>query len=97
MSEKKENAKEIKEVAALQYSPEENQAPKIIALGKGEIAEKILEKAKAENVPVFKDSNLAKTLNKLKIGDEIPAELYEVVAQILIFVSDIDKKYGSKK
>lgn len=88
--------KKVKEVAALQYSPDENKAPKLIALGKGEIAEKILEKAKENNVPIYKDAELAHTLGKLNIGDEIPPELYEVVAEILIFVSSIDKAFGEK-
>jgi flagellar biosynthesis protein len=88
--------KEIKEVAALQYLPGENQSPKVIALGKGEIAEKIIEKAKASNIPVVQDVNLAHTLNKLNIGDEIPAELYGIVAEILVFVSNLDKGFGER-
>lgn len=88
--------KDIKEVAALQYSPDTNKSPTVIALGKGEIAEKIIETAKANNVPVFQDANLAHTLNKLRIGDDIPAELYGIVAEILVFVSSLDKGYGGK-
>lgn len=88
--------KELTEVAALQYSPNENQSPKIIALGKGVIGEKILEAAKENNIPVFRDANLAHTLNKLRIGEEIPAELYEIVAEILVFVSNLDKGYGEQ-
>jgi flagellar biosynthesis protein len=65
-------------------------------LGKGEIGEKIIEAAKANNVPVFQDANLAHTLSKLRIGDEIPSELYEIVAEILVFVSNFDKGYGGK-
>lgn len=92
----KKEEKKIKEVAALKYSPDENSSPEIIALGKGEVAEKILEAARENNVPIFEDAQLAQTLNKLNIGDEIPAELYEVVAQILVFVSSIDNDYGEK-
>ncbi|MCX7921839.1 MAG: EscU/YscU/HrcU family type III secretion system export apparatus switch protein [Clostridia bacterium] len=94
MSEK--DQKKVKEVAALKYTPGENVAPKIVALGKGEVAEKILEAAKENNVPVYKDTQLAHTLNALNIGDEIPAELYEVVAEILVFVSNLDKIYGKR-
>jgi flagellar biosynthesis protein len=88
--------KKIMEVAALQYSPDESVAPKIVALGKGEIAEKILEKARGNNVPVYKNEELARTLNKMNLGDEIPPELYEVVAEILVFISKLDKSYGEK-
>lgn len=92
----KKNKKEIKEVAALKYSPEEGRAPKIVALGKGEIGNKIIEKAEENAIPIVENANLAKTLNMLSIGEEIPPELYEVVAEILIFVGSIDKKYGER-
>lgn len=75
---------------AIEYVPGEA-APKILATGKGAVADKIIEKAKESNVPTYKDNKLADTLSKLKIGDMIPPELYEVVAEILVFVNDIDK------
>ena len=61
------------------------------ASGKGALAERIIEKAKEANVPVHKDDKLAGTLSRLEIGDMIPPELYEVVAEILIFVDSMDK------
>ena len=66
-------------------------APKILATGKGAVADKIIETAKEHNVPLYKDNKLADTLSKLKIGEMIPPELYEVVAEILVFVDDMDK------
>lgn len=66
-------------------------APKILATGKGAVAEKIIQKAKESDVPLYKDNKLANTLSKLQIGDMIPPELYEVVAEILVFVDDMDK------
>ena len=88
--------KKVKEVAALKYSPDKNKAPQIIALGRGEAAEKILEKARENDVPVYEDKELAHTLNKFSIGEEIPQELYDVVAEILIFVSNLDRSFGDK-
>ncbi|PYG87089.1 flagellar biosynthesis protein [Ruminiclostridium sufflavum DSM 19573] len=88
--------KEIKHAAALRYSPETDAAPKIIAAGKGILAEKIIEKAQGNEIPVYKDSNLAKTLSALGIGNEIPPEIYEVVAEILIFIGSVDKSYGER-
>lgn len=88
--------KKIKEAAALKYSPEKGRAPEIVALGKGEIAEKIIEKALESDVPLYEDATLAHTLNYLQIGDEIPEELYEVVAQIMVFVSQLDSSYEQK-
>lgn len=87
MEQKKNN---IKQAIALEYDPDDA-APKVIASGKGKIAEKIIEEAKKENVPVHKDGKLADTLSKLEIGDMIPPELYEVVAEILVFVDAMDK------
>ncbi len=84
--------KKIKEAAALRFTPE-NDAPEIIALGKGAAAENIVEKAKESGVPVHEDAELAHALNMLNIGDEIPPELYEVVAKILVFVGDIDGRF----
>ena len=51
----------------------------------------IIEKAKENDVPLYKDNKLADTLSKLKIGDAIPPELYDVVAEILVFVDDMDR------
>ena len=98
---RKNDEKRIKEVVVLKYSSDENKAPKIVAMGKGEIAEKILKTANNSDIPVFQDAKLVHTLNKLNLGDEIPSELYEVVAEILVFVSNLDRtfgeKYGAKK
>lgn len=82
--------KEPKTAVAVAYVPGER-APKILASGKGHLAEKIIEKAKEEDVPLYQDNQLAATLSKLEIGEMIPPELYEVVAEILVFVDDMDK------
>ncbi|NSW91081.1 MAG: EscU/YscU/HrcU family type III secretion system export apparatus switch protein [Firmicutes bacterium] len=86
----------IKQAAALRYNPDNNLAPEIVAKGKGLIAEKIVEKAKESNVPIYYDEKLAETLNAMNLGEEIPPQLYRVVAEILVFVSDLDKKYGER-
>ncbi len=87
MDEKKNKPKQA---IALAYNPEDD-APKVIASGKGALAERIIEKAKEADVPVHRDDKLADTLSRLDIGDMIPPELYEVVAEILIFVDAMDK------
>jgi flagellar biosynthesis protein len=81
---------EEKTAVALAYEPGE-EAPKILATGKDEVAERIIDEAKKHDVPFYKDSALAETLSKLKLGDAIPPELYEVVAQILVFVDKMDR------
>ena len=90
MAERQEFRSLEKTAVAIAYEPGES-APKILATGKGEVAEKIIEKAKENDVPLYKDNKLADTLSKLKIGDAIPPELYEVVAEILVFVDDMDR------
>lgn len=87
-----------KQAIALEYDPNDV-APRVIASGTGRVAEKILEKAKEENIPVHSDNKLADTLSRLEIGEMIPPELYEVVAEILVFVDAMDKikaKAGGK-
>ncbi len=80
----------LKQAIALEYDPEEV-APKIVASGRGKIAERIIEAAQESDVPVHQDDKLADTLSKLDIGDFIPPELYEVVAEILVFVDQMEK------
>ena len=79
-----------KQAIALEYNPTED-APKVIASGRGLLAERIIERAKEAKVPIHQDSKLADTLSRLEIGEMIPPELYEVVAEILVFVDAMDK------
>ena len=79
-----------KQAGALSYDPDDD-APKVVPTGKGALAEKIIEEAKQAKVPVHKDSKLADTLSRLEIGELIPPELYEVVAEILVFVDQMDR------
>lgn len=90
MDDKKNKAKQA---IALEYNPEEI-APKVIATGSGYIAEKIIEEAKKSDIPIHEDDMLAQSLAKLSIGDAIPPELYEVVAEVLVFVDAMDKLKG---
>jgi len=96
VQEVKKVKKEIKYATALQYSPDTDVAPRVVASGKGEIADKIIEKANENDIPIYQDRNLAKTLSALGIGDQIPAEIYEVVAEILVFIGSVDKIYGER-
>ena len=78
-----------KTAVALAYHPEDH-APRIVATGKGYLADKILSVAQEEHVPVHKDEALANTLSKLELGECIPPELYDVVAKILVYVDHVD-------
>ncbi|MCR4842076.1 MAG: EscU/YscU/HrcU family type III secretion system export apparatus switch protein [Eubacterium sp.] len=83
----------VKTAVALTYEPG-SAAPTILATGKGHLAERIVEQGLKSDVPFYKDNKLADTLSRLEIGDAIPPELYEVVAEILVFVDSMDKLRG---
>lgn len=86
----KENSQKQKQAIALEYNPQED-APRVIATGRGYLAEKMIESAKENHVPVHRDDKLADTLSRLDIGEMIPPELYEVVAEILVYVDSMDR------
>ncbi len=84
------NPKEI--AVAIKYDMDKMNAPIILAKGKSEIAKKIKEIARKYNVPILENKQLARALNKIDVGEEIPVELYEDVAQILNFVYHLKRK-----
>ncbi|HEU0150539.1 MAG TPA: EscU/YscU/HrcU family type III secretion system export apparatus switch protein [Bradyrhizobium sp.] len=61
-------------------------APRVIAKGKGTIGAKIIEIARANDVPIEENAVLAGALSNVELGDEIPEDLYKAVAEVLIFV-----------
>ena len=85
--------KKVKQAIALEYDPDDV-APRVVATGGGHLAEKIVEEAIKADVPIHEDAKLAKSLASLDVGDAIPAELYEVVAEVLVFVDAMDKLKG---
>ncbi len=90
MAEKKNSEKKV--ATALKYNPSEDAAPHVVAKGRGVIAEKIAEKAEESDIAIYKDEKLARQLYNLSIGEEIPPELYNVIAEVLMFISDLDRK-----
>ena len=85
-----------KRAAAIKYEPGQDAAPVMTAFGEGYLAEKIVSVAMESGVPVVPDPSLASMLAKMSVGDEIPEELYTVVAKILIFVGELDRSYGAR-
>ncbi len=77
---------------ALKYDGKKNKAPRVIAKGRGDIAEKIIEVAKAHNVPLYEDKNLIQILEALELETEIPPELYRAVAEVLAFIYRLNGK-----
>jgi flagellar biosynthesis protein len=79
--------------AALKYDQEKDKAPKITAKGKGLIAEKIIELARENGIPIKEDPSLVQILCKLDIDEEIPVELYRAVAELLAFVYSVNERH----
>jgi len=82
----------IKKAVALKYNRKKNTAPRVTVKGKGLIAEKILELAKKEGIPIAEDPDLVNALAQLDFYDEISPELYRAVAEILAFAYRINNK-----
>lgn len=72
--------------AALRYQREEDQAPQLVAKGRGLVAERILEIAREHGIPVHQDAALVDALSRLDVEQQIPIELYAVVAELLAFI-----------
>ena len=71
---------------ALKYDQKKDNAPRVVAKGRGELAEKITAVARANNVPLYEDKNLIQVLEALDLEMEIPPELYRAVAEVLAFI-----------
>ncbi len=74
------------QAVALRYDEKSDNAPVVVAKGKGRIAERILELAKQNNIPIREDKDLVQVLSFLKIDQEIPPELYQAIATLLAFI-----------
>ena len=79
------NDKLNKRAVALRYDVDKNIAPVIVASGIGHIAEKIVEIAGENKVPIYEDTSLTTILTQLELGSEIPEELYKAVVDIYVF------------
>lgn len=76
----------IKKAVALGYNKQRDNAPRILASGKGEIATSIIEAAKEHNIPIKEDKDLVEILSKVDINQEIPPNLYKAVAEVFSFL-----------
>jgi len=80
-----------RKAVALRYDAAKEQAPRVVAMGTGHIAERILELARANGVAVHEDADLLQTLAALDVGMEIPEPLYRAVSEVLAFVYRVNK------
>ena len=82
----------VDKAAALKYNRGDASAPKMVAKGRGKVAEKIVEIAKAHNIPIKEDKDLVEFLSTLDLYQEIPEELYKAVAEIIAFIYELKDK-----
>ncbi|NLJ78560.1 MAG: flagellar biogenesis protein [Tissierellia bacterium] len=81
----------IKKAVALSYK-ERDEAPRIIGKGQGELADRLLQVGKQEEIAIYEDKKLVEDLYRLDIDAEITPELYEAVARIIAFVYLLDRE-----
>ncbi|MDR0361493.1 MAG: EscU/YscU/HrcU family type III secretion system export apparatus switch protein [Planctomycetota bacterium] len=82
----KQNATKRQLAVALRYNEDREAAPRVLAKGRGKVAEKILDIARGQNIPIRDDPDLVEMLAKLDVGSLIPTELYPAVAEVIAFV-----------
>ena len=94
---KNDNRKSHKKAVAIKYEPGKGAAPEVVAKGHHQTAERIIESAKENKVQIVEDKSLVNELLKVDIGMNIPEELYQAVAQVLVFVEQMDRKMSIYK
>lgn len=84
--------KPIRKAVAVTYSSGNYEAPIVSAKGKGHVADSILNKAKEHGIPIQEDKALIELLSSIELNQQIPAELFQVVAEILAGVYRMERK-----
>jgi len=87
----------LKKAIALKYEPGKDKVPVITAVGRGLTAQKIINTAMESKVPVYEDSFQAEVLSSFEAGSHIPGFLYDIVAEVLVFVEEIDERRMHEK
>lgn len=84
----------MKKAVALRYNTAKENAPKVVAKGQGNIAERIIKIAEENELPIKKNEDLVELLTKIEIDKEIPTNLYKAVAEVFSFIYNITNKKG---
>ncbi len=90
-------SEEIKKAVALGYDIDKDNAPKVIAKGKGELAQNIIKIAQNNEIPIKKDEDLVELLSAIDIDKEIPDSMYKAVSEIFAFIYDLTRIERKKK
>jgi flagellar biosynthesis protein len=91
-----ENIRKKQAVALIYDEKASGRAPRVVASGKGFLAEKIIETAREAGIHIHEDPNLIELLAKVPVGDEIPVALYQTVAEVLAFVYRVNERFKHK-
>ncbi len=91
----KENPGKPLQAVALHYDHQPQASPKVVATGRGELAEQIIAAAKLAGVDIVEDPDLLEVLGRVPAGEEIPEELFQAVAEILAFIYRINGRYAT--
>jgi flagellar biosynthesis protein len=83
------------QAVALRFEQKTEAAPKVVASGRGIVAQQIIEAAKAAGVDIVEDPDLIEVLAKIPLDEEIPAELFQAIAEILVFIYRLNGRYAS--
>jgi len=83
-----------RQAAALRYEKGKDSAPRLIAKGKGTVADKILEVARRHGIPIREDREMVQMLASLDLYQEVPPDLYKAVAEILAFIYSLNRGAG---
>jgi len=95
--EKEKQISKDRKAVALQYDQEQIEgAPRLVAVGEGYLAEKIIEIAQQEKVPIVENHEIVSKLVRFPVGAEIPEELYQAVAQVLVYLYKLDQDQERK-
>ncbi len=92
----KKTSKPVQAVA-LRYDHAAGSAPKVTATGQGEIARRIIEAAEAAGIDIVQDPDLLEVLGRVPLGEEVPPELFQAIAEILAFIYRVNGRYDSLK
>ncbi|WP_438435480.1 EscU/YscU/HrcU family type III secretion system export apparatus switch protein [Gorillibacterium sp. sgz500922] len=80
-----------KSATVLRYDSGSDKAPVIVAQGRGQIARQIIEMAKKNDIPIQEDPLLVENLIDMDLGENVPPQLYSVIAEVLLMVEDMEK------
>lgn len=90
-----DNFKKPLQAVALHYDNRPESTPKVIATGRGDLAQQIIAAAEDAGVDIVQDPDLLEILGRVPVGEDVPAELFQAVAEILAFIYRINGRYAT--